>query len=197
LHRHDSADSRWLSFGPPVPGGFGTAHVGTPSRGSSHTCSSHQAASTAISVNALSMSALFSLSIEESPHTLTGTLPNGVRQRCRGGLATETNGFPQAVDQRRTARAFQAMPIDGIARRRVELSVEIPGNVRQHLFAGVRRCAHTCSSCFRSINRARWSRVFTFASETPATAATSFVERPSISRMTTIIRYDGGRRFSA
>jgi hypothetical protein len=197
LHRHDSADSRWPSFGPPVLGGCGTAHVGTPSRGSSQTCSSHQTANTVISVNALSMSALFSVSIEESPHTLTRTLPNGVRQRCRRGLATETHGFPQPVDQRRTARTFQAMPFNGIALRRVELSVEISRNVREYLFARILRCAHRCSNCFRSINRARWSRVFTFASETPAIAATSFVERPSISRMTTIIRYGGGRRFNA
>jgi hypothetical protein len=179
------------------PGGCGTAHVGTPSRGSSQTCSSHHTANTAISVNALSMSALFSVSIEESPHTLTGTLPNGVWQRHRRCLPTETNGFPQTVDQRRTARAFLAMPFNGIARRRLEVSVEIPRNVREYFLARVRRCAHTCSSCFRSINRARWSRVFTFASETPAIAATSFVERPSISRMTTIIRYVGGRRFNA
>jgi hypothetical protein len=197
LHYHDSADSRWASFGPPVPGVCGTAHVGTPSRGSSQTCSTHQTANTVISVNALSMSALFCVSIEESPHTLTRTLPNGVRQRYRPCLPTETNGFPQAVDQRRAARTFQAVPFNGIARRRVQLSIEIPRNVREYLFARVRRCAHACSSCFRNINRARWSRVFTFASETPAIAATSFVERPSISRMTTIIRYAGGRCFNA
>jgi hypothetical protein len=197
LHRHDSADSRWLSFGPPVLGGCGTAHVGTPSRGSSQTCNTSQTATTAMSVNALSMSALFSVSIEESPHTLTGTLPNGVRQRHGRGLATETNGVPQTVDQSRTARTFLAMPFNGFARRRIELSVQILRNVREYLFAGVRWCAHRCSSCFRSINRARWSRVFTFASETPAIAAASFVERPSISRMTTIIRYSGGRRCNA
>ena len=52
-------DSLWLSFDPPVPGGFGTAQVGTPSRGSSQTCSSHQTAKTAMNVNALSISALF------------------------------------------------------------------------------------------------------------------------------------------
>jgi len=72
------------------------------------------------------MSALFSVSIEESPHTVTGTLPNGVGQRCRGGLATETNGFPQAFDQRRTARTFPAVQLNGIARRRLELSVQVP-----------------------------------------------------------------------
>src|SRR5579864_5713771 len=126
LRPHDSADSRWLSFGPPVLGGCGTAHVGTPSRGSSQTCSSHQTANTAISVNALSMSALFSVSIEESPHAVTGTLPNGVRQRRRRGLATETHGVPQTVDQSRTARTFMAMPFNGIARRRLELSVQVP-----------------------------------------------------------------------
>jgi hypothetical protein len=197
LHRHDSPDSRWLSFAPPVPGGRGTAHVGTPSRGSSQTCSSHQTANTAMSVNAFSMSALFCLSIEEAPHTLTRTLPNGVRQRHGRCLSTETNGFPQTVDQPRTAPTFLAMPFNGIARRRIELSVQVTRNVRKYLFARVRWCAHTCSSCFRSINRARCSRVFTFASETPAIAATSFVERPSISRMTTIIRYADGRRFSA
>jgi len=126
LRPHDSADSRWLSFGPPVLGGCGTAHVGTPSRGSSQTCSSHQTANTARKVSALSMSALFSVSIQESPHTFTGTLPNRVRQRCRRRLATETHGFPQAVDQSRTARTVLAMPFNGIARRRIELSVEVP-----------------------------------------------------------------------
>jgi len=72
------------------------------------------------------MSALFSVSIEESPHTVTGTLPNGVGQRCRRCLAAETHGFPQTVDQSRTARTFLAMPFNGIARRRIELSVEVP-----------------------------------------------------------------------
>jgi hypothetical protein len=52
-------------------------------------------------------------------------------------LATETNGFPQAFDQRRTARTFQAMPFNGIARRRLELSVEIARNVREDLLARV------------------------------------------------------------
>jgi hypothetical protein len=73
-----------------------------------------------------SMSALFSVSIEESPDTLTGTLPNGVRQRCRRGLTTKTDGFPQTVDQPRTTRTFLAMPFNGIARRRLELSVQVP-----------------------------------------------------------------------
>jgi hypothetical protein len=72
------------------------------------------------------MSALFSVSIEESTHTVTGTLPNGVGQRRRRGLATETHGFSQTVDQSRTARTFLAMPFNGIARRRIELSVEVP-----------------------------------------------------------------------
>ena len=55
LGPHGLGESGWLSFGPPVPGGCGTAHVGTPNRGSSQTCSPHQTASTPISVNALSM----------------------------------------------------------------------------------------------------------------------------------------------
>jgi hypothetical protein len=132
LHCHDSPDSRWLSFAPPVPGGRGTAHVGTPSRGSSQTCSSHQTANTAMSVNTFSMSALFCLSIEEAPHTLTRTLPNGVRQRHGRCLSTETNGFPQTVDQPRTGRTFLAMPFNGIARRGIELSVQITRNLRKY-----------------------------------------------------------------
>jgi len=72
------------------------------------------------------MSALFSVSIEESTHTVTGTLPNGVGQRRRRGFATETHGFPQTVDQSRTARTFLAMPFNGIARRRIELSIQVP-----------------------------------------------------------------------
>jgi len=47
-----------------------------------------------MSVNAFSMSYLFGGSIEESPHTLAGTLPNGVRQRDRRCLAAETDRFP-------------------------------------------------------------------------------------------------------
>jgi hypothetical protein len=57
--------SRWLSFGPPVPGGCGTAHVGPPSLGSNQTCRSHQPANTASNVKALSMSALSSLPIKD------------------------------------------------------------------------------------------------------------------------------------
>jgi hypothetical protein len=72
------------------------------------------------------MSALFAVSIEESLHTVAGTLPNGVGQRRRRGLATETHGFPQTVDQSRTARTCLAMPFNGIARRRIELSVQVP-----------------------------------------------------------------------
>jgi hypothetical protein len=72
------------------------------------------------------MSALFSVSIEESPHAVTGTLPNRVGQRCRRRLATETHGFPQTVDQSRTARTFLAMPFNRIARRRLELAVQVP-----------------------------------------------------------------------
>jgi hypothetical protein len=72
------------------------------------------------------MSALSSASIQQSPHTVTGALPNGVGQRCRRGLAAETHGFPQAVDQSRTARTFLAMPFNGIARGRIELSVQVP-----------------------------------------------------------------------
>lgn len=83
LYRHDSADFRCVSFGPPVPGDWGTAHVGTPSRGSSQACSTHQTANAAITVNALSTSALLFVSIEESPHTLTGALADGVRQQYR------------------------------------------------------------------------------------------------------------------
>ena len=71
------------------------------------------------------MSALFFVSIEESPHTLTGSLPNGGRQRYRRCLATETNGFTEIVDQRCAVRTLQAMLFDGITRRRIELSVEI------------------------------------------------------------------------
>jgi hypothetical protein len=71
------------------------------------------------------MSALFSVSIEESTHTVTGTLPHGVGQRRRRSFATETHGLPQAVDQSCTARTFLAMPFNGIARRRIELSVEV------------------------------------------------------------------------
>jgi hypothetical protein len=41
-------------------------------------------------------------------------------------LATETQRFPQTVDQSRTARTFLAMPFNGIARRRIELSVQVP-----------------------------------------------------------------------
>ena len=90
-----------------------------------------------MSVNALSMSALFSVLIEKSPHTLTGTLPNGVRQRRRRGLTTEPNGFPQTVDQRRTACTLEAVPFNGIARRRLELSIQIPRNTREYLLARV------------------------------------------------------------
>ena len=125
LRGHDSDDSRCLSFGPPGPGVCGTAHVATPNRGSSQTCSSHQTA-TAISVNALSLSAPFSASIQQSPHTVTGTLPNGVGERCRRGLATETHGVPQTDHQRRTAATGLAVPRNGITRRRIELSVQVP-----------------------------------------------------------------------
>jgi hypothetical protein len=98
---HCRTELAWLSFGPPLPAGCGTAHVAN-------------------------MSALFCLSIEESPYTVTGTLPNGVGQRCRRGLATETHGCSHTVDQSRTARTFLAMPFNGIARRRLELSVQVP-----------------------------------------------------------------------
>jgi hypothetical protein len=71
-------------------------------------------------------SALFSVSIEKSPHTLAGTLPNGVGQGGRRGLATETHGFPQTVHQGRTARTVLAVPFNGIARRCIELPVQVP-----------------------------------------------------------------------
>ena len=66
---------------PPFPGGCGTAHVGTPKRGSTHTCNAHHTASTVINVNALSMSALVSVPIEELPDALTRTLPNRIGRR--------------------------------------------------------------------------------------------------------------------
>lgn len=152
-----------------------------------------------MNVNAFSMfsvSAFVGVAIEQLPHAFTSALPNGVRQRYRPCLAAEANGVAQTIDQRGAARTVEAM-IDRLARGGRQLSIEVTRDVRQHFFAGLQRYAHGVSSCFRNISRARWSRVFTFASEMPVMAATSFVERPSISRMTTTIRYDGGRRFNA
>ena len=97
-YRHDSADPWWPSSVPPFPGGCGTAHVGTPRRGSSHTCSTHHKASTAMNVHVFSMSALICVAIEQLPHAFASALPDGIGQRCRPCVTAEANGFAQTVD---------------------------------------------------------------------------------------------------
>ena len=63
--------------------------------------------------------------------------------------------FAQPLDEHSAVRTGAAMPFDSFARGGLQLSIQVAGDVCQYFAARVRRCAHTCSSCFRNIKRAR------------------------------------------
>jgi len=76
-------------------------------------------------------SALLVLTIEESPHALSGTLAHRIWQRHDGSLTAETHTLAQTGHERRTARAGLAMAFNLVACGPVELPVQIAGDVRE------------------------------------------------------------------
>ena len=136
--------------------------------------------------------------IEQPANALERTRSDRFGQGGCPDVATQSDRVTKAFDERRATRTRGAMPFDRGALNSFELAVEIRGDAgHERRAVWARGLGHTLSIWRRNMTRARCNRVFTFASEIPTIVATSRVDNPSISRMTTMARDDGGNVWSA
>ena len=115
------------------------------------------------------------------------TCTHGVGERRVADFATEADRVAHPSNKRGARRAGGAVAFDRVAFDGVELAIDVALDLNMDRRT-VDWPTHRSPNSWRSSVRARCRRVFTLASEIPISAATSFVDNPSISRKTTIAR---------
>jgi hypothetical protein len=79
---------------------------------------------------------LAAVAIEQSLHAGARSPTDGVWHRCLGSTPAQTNRLAQSVDEFAAGWALFAVPLDLVARRCVQLAVEISGDIRQDRATG-------------------------------------------------------------